>query len=491
MAAIRKDLIRNLQAAALQRWTPPRAFDAAWYGRAYPDAAKAKGGRLLHWLRHGRHEGRLPCDILAAKAEAALWMGQQAAQADLTCLARSTVRTERIWARLALARAAAAMGDWAQAGAEIVAIDPYDDLVRHLGLPAQLLFCAEVARHQADAPRAQTLLRLTRQAFGRSVALHLARACFDPMPPGGNAEAWLQELSAVFAPWGLAVPWPGRPDGGTAFDRLTAQAGPSVADGPLVSVIVPARDAGPMLDTALLGLVVQSWRRLEILVVDNGSRDDTAARLTVWAARDPRIRRIEGSAERGAYGARNLGVSLAQGEMITMQDADDWSHPDRILHQVQALLATPERPACLSFWARMTEDLCVTGIRPDIGIVHPNLSSLMLRHKVVAQVGYWDHVRAGADSEYMARLGRVFGKGAVGHVFPGVPLAFGRVRADSLSHSAQTGLFSSSGAAARTAYLEAAADWHAASPSPYLPQHPQARPFPVPEALDFPKEPWQ
>lgn len=499
MDALRADKTSGLGPAWVLRWRPPGAFDAAWYGRTYPDAATALGGRRVHWLRHGRHEGRLPCAIAAAGAEAALWAGEVAARADLARLATSTLRTERIWARLALARAAAAAGDWAQAGAQTAMLDPKSDLVRHLGLPAPLLFCAEVARHQGDAPRAQALLRLAGQAFGPFAALHLARACQNLTVLGADAAGWSQALTAVFAPHGLAVPglalpglavpWPGRAEGATPFDRLTTKAGPRVTDGPLVSVIVPTRDAGAMLDTALSGLVAQSWQRLEILVVDNGSGDDTAARLANWAAFDPRIRPIDGRAEPGAYGARNLGVSLATGEVITLQDADDWSHPDRIRLQLKALLAAPDRIACLSFWARMTEDLCVTGIRPDIGLVHPNLSSLMLRRATVARLGYWDQVRAGADSEYVARLIRVFGPGALGHVLPGVPLAFGRMRAGSLTQAVETGLVFGPGAAARTAYLAAAAAWHAASPAPHLPRHPVLRPFAVPAALDFPSGP--
>lgn len=438
---------------------------------------------MLHWLRHGRHEGRLPCAIAAAEAEAALWAGQDDALARLEYLATSDSRTEWVWARLALARAAAALDDWAQAARWVETLDPKADLVRHLGVPQALLFCAELAQHQNNSAQAQALLHLAEQAFGPSPALHLAWACQEFATADHDADRWRKRLGAVFAPQALAVPWPGRKDGAAPFDLLTAEAGLTVTDGPLVSVIVPARNAGSMLDTALSSLVAQSWHHLEILVVDNGSGDDTPERMARWAARDARIRPVDGAMARGAYGARNLGVSLARGNVITLQDADDWSHPDRIRLQMQALLAAPDQPACLSYWARITDDLCVTGVRPDIGLVHPNLSSLMLRRTVIDRIGYWDHVRAGADSEYIARLRRVFGAGSVAHVLPGVPLAFGRVWADSLTRSTETGLFFRTGSAARTAYLAAAADWHAASSAPYMPALPVTRPFPVPAVL--------
>ena len=481
------ELTPAMNAAFLLRWRTPEAFDAAGYGQRYPDAAGARGGRLVHWLRHGRHEGRLPCAIAAAGAEAALWAGREAARAELARLTTSPLRTERIWARLAQARLAAALGDWAQAGAVLATLDPRADLLRHLGLPGPLLFCAEVARQLGNPVRAQALLRLTGLAFGSSAALRLARAGLSLTLPGVSGAGWVRALAPLYKPQGLAVPTPlPLPGTATAFDQLTAQAGPALADGPLVSVIVPTRNAGAMLDTALSGLVAQSWRQLEILVVDNGSGDDTTARLARWMARDPRIRPVDGSMARGADGARNLGLSLAQGEVIALQDADDWSHPDRILRQMQALYAAPGQVACLSFWARMTPDLGVTGIRPDVSIVHPNLSSLMMRRSVSERIGYWDEVRIGADSEYLARMARAFGPVAVGHVLPGVPLAFGRAWAGSLTRSAETGLFVTKGSAARTAYLAAAAEWHAPNPAPYLAMHPTTRPFAIPAALELP-----
>jgi hypothetical protein len=143
--------------------------------------------------------------------------------------------------------------------------------------------------------------------------------------------------------------------------------------------------------------------------------------------------------------------------------------------------------ACLSAWARLDSDLRPSGLRPDVGLIHPNLSSLMIRSAAAGQLGYWDRVRAGADSEYLERARRVFGAAAIGQVLPGLPLAFGRVSGGSLSQSAETGLFGP-GAAARTAYLAAARDWHARTAAPALPRHPAGRHFPVPPALQIAPE---
>lgn len=482
--AVARPLHRALHRALPGRWRLPQAFDAGWYARHYPDAATARGGVWLHWLRHGRHEGRLPCAIAAAEAEAALWAGDGTALATLDRLSRADQPPERLWARLALARVAAATSDWGGAARWLDPLDPVADLEHHLGLPGPLLLWAEICWHLGQRQHAERLLRQTARAFGQGAALRLARAGLALSAPGGTPAAWRRPLAPLYRSAGLAIPVPESAVGDSAFDRLTAAPGPAIPDGPLVSVILPSRNAGAMLDTALSGLVAQSWRQLEILVVDNGSQDDTAARLARWQARDPRIRVIDGAAAQGAYGARNLGLQQAAGAMIALHDADDWSHPDRIARQMQMLRSTPDAPACLSFWARMTEALLPTGLRPDVGIVHPNLSSLLMRRAVVDRIGYWDQVRSAADSEYLARIARVYGATAIRPVLPGVPLAFGRVWHGSLTRAAETGLFTQSGAAARTAYLAAAAAWHAADPAPYLPAGPGPRPFAVPPQLE-------
>ena len=464
-----------------RRWQLPQAFDPAWYGRAYPDAVRARGGVALHWLRHGRYEGRLPCALAAAEAEAALWAGHEDAYERLLGLAQDARRTEALWARLALARVAAARGDWGGAAAELAHLDPEGDLLRHLGLPAPLLFWLEIALQQPQTARAKALIELAEQGFGLFPALYLAKASLAK-------DNWSAALRPLYQAAGLPEPRLDLSKAPARFDRLSAPSRTRVTQGPLVSVILPARNAGRMLDTALSGLVGQSWQPLEILVIDNGSDDDTPLRMAAWAARDPRIQTIDGKAARGAYGARNLGLSRATGALITLQDADDWSHPDRIRLQAESLLAETGQPANLSFWARLREDLRVTALRPDVGMIHPNLSSLMMRRETAMRLGYWDQIRAGADSEYLDRLAHVFGAKALGHVRPDLPLAFGRVRAGSLSHATETGLFLGPGAAARSAYLAAAREWHQSSgTAPYLPQNPKTRPFAVPAALELPQ----
>jgi len=471
-------LLRALRPVLPGRWRLPAAFDPAGYLAQNPDIAAVGMDPALHFLRHGRIEGRLPKALQAARLEMALWAGQAAASEGLKRL-QGGRDPESLWAGLALARVAAMSGDWAAAAA---LLDPPGSFLDGIGLPDALCLRAELALRLGERAGAAGHLDLLRTQFGPLPEWRLLSAAWAQA--GTDNAGWRAALAPLYTPDHLAVPDPGPEQAGGGFDRLSARMAPLFLpqDAPLVSIVIPARNAGTTIDTALSGLLAQSWTRFEVLVVENGSCDDTAARVAARAACDPRIRLIEGRAGAGAYAARNLGASQAKGAFIALQDADDWSHPDRLARQVQLLAARPDAAGCLSHWVRMTPDLCPVFWRPDVRAIHPNLSSLLLRREVLEQIGPWDRVRAGADTEFVARLRHVFGPGALAMVLPGVPLAFGRVRPGSLTQAAGTGL-AGPGAAARTAYLAAAADWHRSTPLPRMPGPEAPRPFPAPKAL--------
>lgn len=109
---------------------------------------------------------------------------------------------------------------------------------------------------------------------------------------------------------------------------------------PLVSVLLPVRDAAPWLDASLASLARQTLTDHEVIAVDDGSRDASGAMLDAAAARDPRVRviRTEG---RGLPAALDLAFARARGPLIARHDADDLSHRTRLARQVAALAADP------------------------------------------------------------------------------------------------------------------------------------------------------
>lgn len=173
---------------------------------------------------------------------------------------------------------------------------------------------------------------------------------------------------------------------------------------PLISVIVPARNAMPYLPEALASIRGQAAPRLEILVVDGASTDGSRE----VAAAFPGVRLID-QAGLGLAAARNSGLAAAHGDLIAFLDADDlWPagslagrvaylarHPDcaGVSGQVVRFLqpGTPLPPAYADGWL----DQPVPGYTPG---------ALLARRHVFEQIGPFDpHLTIGCDSDWFAR----------------------------------------------------------------------------------------
>jgi GT2 family glycosyltransferase len=113
---------------------------------------------------------------------------------------------------------------------------------------------------------------------------------------------------------------------------------------PLVSVLLPARDAAPTIEAALASLRRQTLTDWECVVVDDASRDDTARRVEALAARDPRFRLVRGEAQ-GIAGALTAGLARCRGRYVARMDADDLMRRERLRRQVAALEADPSLAA--------------------------------------------------------------------------------------------------------------------------------------------------
>jgi glycosyltransferase involved in cell wall biosynthesis len=105
---------------------------------------------------------------------------------------------------------------------------------------------------------------------------------------------------------------------------------------PLVSVIVPAYNAAAFIGAAIESARQQTYRNIEILVVDDGSTDQTLAAARALADLDHRIKVLT-QTNRGVAAARNRAIAAARGEYIAPLDADDIWYPRKIEQQVQRM----------------------------------------------------------------------------------------------------------------------------------------------------------
>jgi len=104
---------------------------------------------------------------------------------------------------------------------------------------------------------------------------------------------------------------------------------PTNSSQPRVSIIVACRDVGSYIDAALWSARRQSLSDIEIIVIDDGSTDDTRQKIDQHAAEDPRLRVLDGPG-RGPAAARNIGLKAARGQWIAVLDGDDIMHPRRL-----------------------------------------------------------------------------------------------------------------------------------------------------------------
>lgn len=188
-----------------------------------------------------------------------------------------------------------------------------------------------------------------------------------------------------------------------------------------VSVIIPVRDGATTIATSIDSILQQTWRTLEVIVVDDASTDATVDVLRSLS--DDRIVVVENEETVGEYVSRNCGLKVATGEFVTVHGAKEWCHPERIQTQVEHLLHHPTVIANATNVVRLTEDLKF--VRTSLNrseVVGLNSSSLMMRTQELRDLGGWDRVREAADNELFERLSATAGNRTVELLHPASPL---------------------------------------------------------------------
>lgn len=118
---------------------------------------------------------------------------------------------------------------------------------------------------------------------------------------------------------------------------------------PLVSILIPAFNAQEGIADTIRSALGQTWPRKEIIIVDDGSRDQTLSVARQFASKDVSVVTKE---NQGAAATRNHAFSLCQGDYIQWLDADDLLSPDKVARQMEALERSPGNKTLISSgWA--------------------------------------------------------------------------------------------------------------------------------------------
>lgn len=112
-------------------------------------------------------------------------------------------------------------------------------------------------------------------------------------------------------------------------------------DRPLVTVFVPCYNAGRFISETIDSVLTQTYRNFELLIIDDGSADNSREIIEAYAARDERIHIYYNECNRGVAYTRNRGIEEAQGKYLAVMDADDIATPDRLEKEVRYLEAHP------------------------------------------------------------------------------------------------------------------------------------------------------
>ena len=226
----------------------------------------------------------------------------------------------------------------------------------------------------------------------------------------------------------------------------------------VVSIIMTAFNAKDYIETAVESILRQSYRFLELIIVDDCSTDGTWDIIQSFAQKDQRVRPMRQVLNAGTYLAKNKALLMAKGDFVMCHDADDWSHPQRLERQLQPLLEDKKLIATVSNWVRLTDQGRFVS-RSVFPLSRLNPSSLLFRRTaVMKKVGFWDAVRTGADSEFNHRVKLAFGHHRVKKV--NLPLAIGSFHEKSLMNAPETGFIDQRIPIDRQMYWESWMHWH-------------------------------
>lgn len=467
------------QIRVLRRWAH------AWRDRREQSGATEPLGYTVTDLRHASRQ---------------LWAGHSETAGKVLRQVVDTPQApgaHKARAAFQLAKLQASNGDWATAQAwlpneRVSALDP-TDRARALVLKAVAAMetgnisvaeaCLDDAVIDQIGKNQQWLLRSNLEYYRAWSA--------GTAPDHGADQLRLDHINAIFRSAGLIEIQKADPEHPLELDNITA----SESGGALhnfevcVSILVPCFNAEATISFALDSILAQTHSNVEILCVDDCSTDRTREIVQSYVDRGAPVTLLVNERNSGPYYSRNRALRHATGDFVTVQDADDWMHPQRLEMQLIPLLMKKRARFSFTRLARVASGFVFTlrPYRPMLEPIHWSYTSIMGAREDYLNLGGWDPVVAHADAEFIDRIKDVLGEDALQECYEDVPMALFSDGPGNLTKRTGTGL-TSVGFGARREYQEQAKLWRKERgvdfPAPELIERPSARqPFFAPNAL--------
>lgn len=155
----------------------------------------------------------------------------------------------------------------------------------------------------------------------------------------------------------------------------------------LISVIVPAYNMEECIEECVDSILAQTYRGLEVILVDDGSEDATGRLCDRYAERDNRVVVIH-QKNQGLPRSRKVGIAAARGEYVGFVDSDDWLEPDMYEHLYRELKRTQAQIAVSGYVMDRPDgsSVSVSGAIPQ-GVYHPKTDSYFCKHMILAEPG--------------------------------------------------------------------------------------------------------
>jgi glycosyltransferase involved in cell wall biosynthesis len=197
-----------------------------------------------------------------------------------------------------------------------------------------------------------------------------------------------------------------------------------------VSVIIPAYNKADFTVRAVESVLKQTYRNIEIIVIDDGSTDNTKEKLKCFGEKVKYINKENG----GACSARNFGINQSTGEYIALLDCDDIYYPDKIERSVLCLESDPDYGFISTAIYEVDENDNIVSIRkgpkqPPSGWIFSRLlmnnlifnSTLLVKKACFDRVGYFDEkIFIPADYDMWIRLAEIFKAGYTNEKLTGI-----------------------------------------------------------------------